>query len=115
MTLLPSTCELGSPICRNLKSRDWLPLCQGLLPPPTILIREFYANLSIESNYSGSHILFTWIKGEEFWIKGEEFRIIEKIVSKVFCVPLVCNPTYPYNSSPSIDDVMSLLYSKPVT
>ena len=83
-------------------------MCQGLVPPPTVLIREFYVNLSIESNYSGSHILFTWIQ-------GEEFRITEKIVSKALRVPLVCNPTYPCNSSRSIDDMMSLLYSKPVT
>ena len=108
MSLLPSSCELESPIRMNLGSRGWLPLCQDLVPPSTLLIREFYANLSIKSDYSGSHILFTWI-----W--GEEFRITKKIVSKALRVPLVCNPTYPYNSSPPIDDVMSLLCSKPVT
>ena len=108
MTLLPSSCELESPICRNLGSRGWLRLCQGLVPPPIVLIREFYVNFSIESNYLGSHILFTWIC-------GEVLRITKKIVSKALHVPLVCNPTYLYNSSPSIDDVMSLLCSNPIT
>ena len=42
-------------------------------------------------------------------------RITKKIVSKALHVPLVCNPTYLYNSSPSIDDVMSLLCSNPIT
>ena len=34
---------------------------------------QVYANLSIESDYLGSHILSTWIQ-------GEEFRITKKIV-----------------------------------
>ena len=65
-------------------------------------------NLSIESDYSVSHILCTWIQ-------GEEFSITKKIVSEALHVPLVRDPTYPYDPSPPIDDVMSLLCGKPVT
>ena len=83
-------------------------MCQNLVSPPALLIREFSANLSIESDYSGSHILSTWIQ-------GEEFRITKKIVSEAPHVLLVHDPTYPYNPSPHIDDVMSLLCGKPIT
>ena len=86
--------ELEAPICRNLEYRGWLPLCQNLVPPPALLIKEFYANLSIESDYSGSHIFSTWIR-------GKEFRITNKIVSEALHVLLVRDPTYSYNPSPS--------------
>ena len=85
-----------------------MPLCQDLVPPFAFLIRKFCVNLSIKYDYSSSHILSTWIQ-------GEEFRITKKIVSEFFRVPLVHNPTYPYNTSPLVDDVMSLLYGILVT
>ena len=49
------------------------------------------------------------------WIRGGEFRITKKILSKALHVPLVPDPTYSYNPSPYIDDVMSLLCGKLVT
>ena len=77
-------------------------------PPLFALIREFYSNLSIQSDSSSGHILTTWIR-------GKEFRITKEIVSKALCVPLVCKPTYPYTKSPPIDDVMTLLYGRSIT
>ena len=49
------------------------------------------------------------------WIKGKEFKITKHIVSEALGVPFVRRPTYPYIESPPIDDVMSLLYDRPVT
>ena len=49
------------------------------------------------------------------WIRGKEFRITKCVVSKTLGVPLVRRPTYAYSESPSIDDVMSLLYGRSVT
>ena len=100
--------ELDPSICRNLESRVWLPLHHDLIPPPVALIKEFYSNLSIQSDSSGGYILISWI-----W--GEEFKITKQIVSEVLGVPLVCRPTYPYSESPLIDDVMTLLCRRFVT
>ena len=70
----------------NLQSRNWLSLCSNFVHPPTTLIREFYANLSIHSDDSGGHYL-------TIWIGGEEFQITKKVVSDALNVPLVCRPT----------------------
>ena len=83
-------------------------MCNVSDPPLAALIREFYLNLSIYSKDIGGHYLTTWIR-------GKEFRITKRVVSEVLGVPLVRRPTYPYNESPPIDDVMSLLYGRLVT
>ena len=44
--------ELDPEIRRNFESRGWLPLMDINHPPPAILIREFYLNLSVHSNDS---------------------------------------------------------------
>ena len=85
-----------------------MPLHHDLIPPPVALIREFYSNLSIQSDSFGGYILIAWIR-------GEEFKITKQIVSEVLGVPLVCRPTYPYSESPLIDDVMTLLCGRFVT
>ena len=48
------------------------------------------------------------------WIRGKEFRITKHVVSEALGAPLVRKPTYPYTESPSIDDMMSLLYGRSV-
>ena len=94
--------------CRNLESKGWLPPYHDLKSPLIALIREFYSNLSIQFDSSGSHILIAWIR-------GEEFNITKQIVSEVLGVPLVHRPTYPCSESPSIDDVITLLCGRFVT
>ena len=46
--------ELDSEIRRNFEHRGWLPLMDINHPPPAILIREFYLNLSVHSNDSST-------------------------------------------------------------
>ena len=46
--------ELDPEIRRNFESRGWLPLMDINHPPPAILIREFYLNLSVHSNDSST-------------------------------------------------------------
>ena len=46
--------ELDLEIRRNFECRGWLPLMDINDPPPAILIREFYLNLSIHSNDSST-------------------------------------------------------------
>ena len=41
--------ELDGEIRRNFDCRGWLPLLDVDHPPPAILIREFYSNLSVHS------------------------------------------------------------------
>ena len=77
-------------------------------PPLAALIREFYSNLSVYSEVVGSHYLTSWIR-------VQEFTISKKIVSKALGVPLVRKPSYLYTKFPSIDDIKSLLYSRPVS
>ena len=48
-------------------------IIEYITPNDSSLMIQVYANLSIESDYLGSHILSTWIQ-------GEEFRITKKIV-----------------------------------
>ena len=94
--------EVNPEIHRNFKSQGWLPLKDVKHPPPTELIREFYSNLSIHSDYSNIHSVKTGIKGEEFVITHE-------IVATTLNVPFVQQPVYPYTEFPCMDDIMSLL------
>ena len=89
-------------------SRNWVSLCDFSHPPLIALIREFYSNLSVNSEDASDHYLTTWIK-------GKEFKITKCIVSEALGVPLLRRPIYPFTESPPIDDVMSLLYGRSVT
>ena len=89
-------------------SRNWVSLCDFSHHPLIALIREFYSNLSVNSEDASDHYLTTWIK-------GKEFKITKCIVSEALGVPLLRRPIYPFTESPPIDDVMSLLYGRSVT
>ena len=71
-------------------------------PPPTSLIREFYSNLSIHSNDSNTQYVMSWIQ-------GEEYVITPSVVAYALGVPKLQQPVYPYDETPSLDDIMSYL------
>ena len=71
-------------------------------PPPASLIREFYSNLSIHSNDSNTQYVMSWI-----W--GEEYVITPSVMAYAFEMPKVQQPVYPYDETPSLDDIMSYL------
>ena len=93
--------EVNPAIRANLESRSWLPLLEVDHPPPTTLIREFFSNLSCHVYDSN-----TLVKS---WIRGVEFTITPRIVAEALGVPVVREPVYPYEESPSLDDVMSYI------
>ena len=90
--------ELDPAIRANFESRGWLPLLEIDHPPPTVLIREFFSNLSC--HVYDSNILV------RSWIRGVEFTITPRVVAKALGVPIVWEPDYPYDKSPSLDVVM---------
>ena len=49
--------ELDPSIRTNLVSRNWGPLCEFSHPLRTVLVREFYLNLSIYSENTSGHYL----------------------------------------------------------
>ena len=53
--------ELDPTIKENFESRAWLPLLEIDHPPPTILIREFYSNLSCHI-YDANTLVRSWIQ-----------------------------------------------------
>ena len=71
-------------------------------PPSTALIREFYSNLSVHSDDSNTHYVMSWIR-------GKEYTITPLIVASALGVLLVRQPVYPYDETPSLDDIMSYL------
>ena len=73
--------ELDPTIRANFEHRGWLPLLDIGHPPPAILIREFYLNLSIHVYVSN-----TLVKS---WIRGVEYTITPKVVADALGVPLV--------------------------
>ena len=85
----------------NLESRGWLPLLEVNHPPPTILIREFFSNLSCQV-YDSNTLLRSWIQ-------GVEFTITPRVVADALRVLVVREPVYPYEKSPPLDDVMSYI------
>ena len=95
--------ELDGEIRRNFDCRGWLPLLDVDHPPPAILIREFYSNLSIHS-YDSNTLVRSWI-----W--GSEYTITPSVVATAFGVPLVQHPVYPYDECPPLDDIMSYITS----
>ena len=94
--------ELGPEIRRNFEHWGWLPLINIDHPPPATLIREFYSNLSVHSNDSSTQFV-------KSWIRGKEYVITPSVVASVLGVPKVQHPVYPYNESPSLNDIMSYL------
>ena len=43
------------------------------------------------------------------WIRGVEFTITPQVVAESLGVPVVREPKYPYDESPSLDVVMSYI------
>ena len=75
-----------------------MPLLNIGHPPLVALRREFYSNLSI--HIYGSNTLV------KSWIRGVEYTITPRVVADALGVPLVQHPVYPYDESPSLDDIM---------
>ena len=93
--------EIDSAIRANFESRGWLSLLEIDHPPPTALIREFFSNLSCHVYDS-----ITLVRSR---IRGVEFTITSRVVAKALGVPVVREPDYPYDESPSLDVVMSYI------
>ena len=91
--------EVDPAIKANLESRGWLSLLEIDHPPPTALIRVFFSNLTCHI-YDSNTVVWSWIR-------GEEFTITTRIVVEALRVPIVTDLVYPYDESPSIDEVMS--------
>ena len=91
--------EVDSAIRANLESRGWLSLLEIDHPPPTALIREFFSNLTCH--------IYDFNTVVRSWIRGEEFTITPRVVAEALGVPNVTDPIYPYDESPSINEVMS--------
>ena len=60
--------EVDPEIRRSFDHRGWLPLLDVDHPPPAVLIREFYSNLSVHSTSSNIQFVKSWIKGAEYVI-----------------------------------------------
>ena len=93
--------EIDLAIMANLESRGWLSLLEVDHPPSTTLIREFFSNLSYHVYDSNTLV--------RSWIRGIEFTITFRIVADALGVPVIREPVYPYEESPSLDDVMSYI------
>ena len=93
--------EVDLAIKANLESRGWLSLLEIDHPPPTVLIREFFSNLSCHVYDSNTVV--------RSWIQGVEFTITPKVVAEALGVPVVTEPVYPYVETPSLDVVMSYI------
>ena len=93
--------EIDPAIRANFESRGWLPLLEIDHSPLTALIREFFSNLSCHVYDSNTLI--------RSWIRGVEFTITPWVVAEALGVPVVREPDYPYDESPSLDVVMSYI------
>ena len=93
--------ELDPTIRANFESRGWLPLLEIDHPPPTALIREFFSNLSCHVYNSNTLV--------RSWIQGVELTITLGVVAEALGVPVVQEPNYSYDESPSLDVVMSYI------
>ena len=91
--------EVNPAIRANLEFRSWLSLLEIDHPPLTVLIREFFSNLSCHI-YDSNTIIRSWIR-------GVEFTITPRVMGKALGVSVVFDPVYPYDESPPIDVVMS--------
>ena len=76
--------------------------CLGRLeligPPPLLLLLPLIVR--------GSLVRKTRVKS---WIQGEEYTITPMVVAFAHGVPMVQHHVYPYDESPSLDDIMSYL------
>ena len=93
--------ELDPAIKANFERRGWLPLLDISHPPPAVLIREFYSNISIHIYDSN-----TLVKS---WIRGVKYIITPRVVTDTLGLLLVQHPIYPYDESPLLDDIMSYI------
>ena len=94
--------EVDPEIRRSFDRRGWLPLLDVDHPSPAVLIREFYSNLSVHS--TSSNIQFV-----KSWTRGEEYVITPQVVAFALGVPLVLQPIYPYDETPPLNDIISLI------
>ena len=74
--------EVDPEIRRSFDRRGWLPLLDVDHPPPAVLVKEFYSNLSVHSDDSNVQYVMSWIR-------DEENVITLKIVASALHVPLV--------------------------
>ena len=93
--------EIDPAIRANFESRGRLPLLEIDHPPPTVLIREFFSNLSCHVYDSNTLV--------RSWIRDVEFTITTRVVAEALGVPVVREPDYPYDKSPPLDVVMSYI------
>ena len=93
--------EIDPAIRVNFESRGWLSFLKIDHPPPIVLIREFFSNISCHVYDSN-----TLVKS---WIRGVEFTITPQVVVDALGVPVVREPDYPYDESPPLDVVMSYI------
>ena len=93
--------EVDLAIRENLESRGWLPLLEIDHPPLTILIREFFSNLSCHIYDSNTHV--------RSCIRGVEFTITLRVVADALGVSVVREPVYPYDDSPPLNVVMTYI------
>ena len=93
--------EVDSAIRANLESRGWLSLLEIDHPPSTVLIREFFSNLSCHVYDSNTLV--------RSWIRGVEFTITPRVVVEALGVPAVREPVYSYDETPPLDVVMSYI------
>ena len=93
--------ELDGEIRRNFERKSWLPLLDISHPPPATLIREFYSNLFVNS-YDANTLVRSWV-----W--GVGYTITPSVVADALGVPVVQHLIYPYDESPSLDDIMSYI------
>ena len=73
--------EVEPTIRANLESRGWFSLLEIDHPPPTVLIREFFSNLSCHVYDSNTLV--------RSWIRGVEFTITTRVVAEALGVPVV--------------------------
>ena len=93
--------EVDPAIRAYLESRGWLSLLEIDHPSPTVLIREFFSNLSCHVYDSNTLV--------RSWIRGVEFTITSRVVAEALGVPVVREPVYPYAETPPSDVAMSYI------
>ena len=93
--------EVNPAIRANLESRGWLSLLKVDHPPPIVLIREFFSNLSCYIYDSNTPV--------RSWIRSVEFTITPRIMADALRVPVVRESIYPYEESLPLDDFMSYI------
>ena len=93
--------EIDPAIRANFESRGWLFLLEIDHSPPTVLIREFFSNLSCHVYDSNTLV--------RSWIRSVEFTITLQVMAEAFRVSVVREPDYPYDESPPLDVVMSYI------